>query len=36
MFKDEKKRENAIKILNKIKSDVKAYFLIKTIVSFVT
>lgn len=36
MFKDEKKRENAIETLNKIKSDVKAYFLIKTIVSFIT
>lgn len=36
MFKNDKKRENATKTLDKIKSDVKAYFLIKTFVSFIT
>lgn len=36
MFKSDTKRENAMKTLEKIKSDVKSYFLIKTFVSFIT
>lgn len=36
MFQNEKKRETTIKTLDKIKSDIKSYFLIKTVVSLIT
>lgn len=36
MFKDGNKRQNAFQTLEKIKSDVKSYFLIKAMVSVVT
>lgn len=36
MFQNEKKRETTIKTLDKIKLDIKSYFLIKTVVSLIT
>ena len=36
MFSDEEKRKNISETLDKIKNDTKAYFIIKTIVSFFT
>lgn len=36
MFKDAAKRSNAIQTIDKIKEDIRAYFLIKWLVSFVT
>jgi hypothetical protein len=36
MFKDAAKRANAIQAIDKIKEDIRAYFVIKTWVSFLT
>lgn len=36
VISDEEKRNNVIETLNKIKTDTKAYFIVKTIVSFIT
>jgi len=36
MISDEEKRTSIIETINKIKQDTKAYFIIKTIVSFIT
>ncbi|MDQ7009356.1 MAG: AI-2E family transporter [Candidatus Gracilibacteria bacterium] len=36
MISDENKRKNVSETINKIKNDTKAYFIIKTIVSFIT
>jgi len=36
MFINEEKRQNIIETINKIKNDTKAYFIIKSIVSFIT
>lgn len=36
IFKSETQRHNAEKVINKIKSDVKSYFIIKTWISFMT
>jgi len=36
IFKDPKKRENTLNIINKIKRDIKSYFVIKFFVSFLT
>ena len=36
MFLDEEKRTNIIETITKIKNDTKAYFIIKSIVSFIT
>lgn len=36
MFKDDKKRTEILSVIEKIKSDVKAYFVIKLFISFIT
>ena len=36
VISDEEKRKSVLETINKIKKDTKAYFIIKTIVSFIT